>query len=72
MWADFYADEKKLAQFKADLLKHTKQKDVTGNVSIRYLSDDTAAIVYLYEDEPAALISVDWADICLRITFVQW
>lgn len=76
MWADHYADEKKRAEMRDQIEKHTKLKDFSKSISVKFLSDDTAGILF-YDNgvddlDPVALLSVDWADICLRITYVQW
>ena len=72
MWASYYADPVRLAEFKEQIKAHTGLKSFDGKISIAFMKDNTAAIVYHDGDEPVAFVSVDWADICLRITYVQW
>lgn len=72
MWASYYSNPVKVAEFKAAIQENTGLKDLKDKISIAFMKDDTAAIVYYDGDEPVAFVSVDWADICLRITYVQW
>jgi len=71
LWAAYYKDPVKVAEFKAQITAHTGLKEFK-NLGLRFLSDNTAAIVYAEDDEPVAMVSVDWADICLRIAYVKW
>lgn len=73
MWADLYKDAAKVAEVKAQIKANTKLKDIDGGkISVKFLTDDTAGVLYYQDDEPVAFLSVDWADICLRITYVKW
>lgn len=72
MWAEYYANPLRVAEFKAAIIEHTGLKNVKYEIGVCFMKDNTAAIVYANGDEPVAIISVDWADICLRITYIRW
>lgn len=73
LWAEAYANPVKVAEIKAEILANTKLKTLDkGDLSILFLTDSTAGIIYYKKDDPVAFLSMDWADVMLRITYVQW
>jgi len=73
LWAETQADKVKVAEIKDQIQKHTGLKEIDGKkVTIKFLTCNTAGVLYYDEDEPVAFLSMDWADIALRITYVKW
>jgi hypothetical protein len=73
LWAELQSNKAKVAEIKAQIIAHTGLKDLDGKqVSIKFLTCNTAGVLYYNDDEPVAFLSMDWADICLRITYVKW
>lgn len=70
MWAEHYAEHRE--RILDDLGACTGQiLEADNRPAIRFLKDDTAGVIYV-DDEPAAIVTVNWAEPCLRITYIQW